>query len=188
VPHCIEVDAVPTCESSQDLLFVGANNVENEQGLQKFVEEALPIIRSRFPNMRLRICGRVGKHLAGEDNVYTSGNVEDLTPYYQKALLTINASPIGTGLKIKTVEALCHGRCLVSTPAGVQGIERHSDIFVLAETMQAFASRVTEILENPVRASAVGMRARQFAAEYFSPERVLGALARRLETILMARR
>lgn len=162
------------------LLFVGADNAENRAGLRRFVHEALPAIRARHPHARLRVAGRAGECLEPHPAVERLGVVPELSEWYRRSSIVLNTTACGTGLKIKTVEALCHGRCLVSTPAGVQGLERYGRAFVVAESPAAFAGSVSRLLDDPRRVAAVGGRAAAFARRYFSAERVLAPVERRL--------
>jgi hypothetical protein len=51
------------------------------------------------------------------------GSVDDLTALYRKARVVINPAVAGTGLKIKTLEALCHLRPIVTWPSGSEGLD-----------------------------------------------------------------
>ena len=69
----------------------------------------------------------------------------------------INPAQAGTGLKIKTVEALAFRRCVVTTPAGAEGVE---DLvgkgIIVGATPAAFSAAVTDLLRDPARAAALG--------------------------------
>jgi glycosyltransferase involved in cell wall biosynthesis len=170
------------------IFAVGAKNAENEAGLKKFIEEALPLVRCNWPSAQLFVAGGVCEQLdPKQDGVTLLGIVPDLRPWYSKAAVVINCVPVGTGLKIKTVEALCHGCPLVSTPAGIQGLERYEGCFRVAVNSADFAVQVAALLGNPQRAAELGEKAQQFAASYFNPTHVLGGLEARILAMLAAR-
>ena len=50
------------------------------------------------------------------------GHKENIEKEYAEATVVINPAWIGTGLKIKTVEALARGKALVTTPKGIEGL------------------------------------------------------------------
>jgi glycosyltransferase involved in cell wall biosynthesis len=179
VPHVHPVSS--TRRPERDIILaVGAANVENHAGLLRFARESLPPIRAMRPAAHLYVAGQVGALLPTFDGVTCLGPVSDLAPWYERAAVVINTVPVGTGLKIKTVEALCHGVPLVSTPSGIQGLERFGRCFRVASDAQAFARETIDLLTHHAAAEALGRRAKRIASRYFDADRVLGPLEARL--------
>lgn len=177
VPHVHDALYLPSPENC-NILFVGARNSENVAGLRKFVRSALPEIVASYPQARLLVAGSVGETLESNPAVDSLGVVQDLVSVYERSSIVINTTECGTGLKIKTVDALCHSRCLVSTPTGVAGLERHPEVFFVAESCAAFAQTIAGLFRNRELIATTGQRAFNFSCLYFSPSRVLGALER----------
>lgn len=176
VPHAHEVQpySVP---AGHNLLFVGAANQENASGLKKFIKYALPEIKLSFPRVNLVVAGRVCELLEEfSEKVSFLGVVEDIDQLYKAASIVLNTTEIGTGLKIKTVEALCHGRCLVTTAAGIQGLESYTGIYHLAHTPLDFAEIIVCLLQNPKQLLNTGRDAALFAKNYFDPSSVMKTL------------
>lgn len=187
VPH-----SLPACEYkipvNDELLFVGAGNVENTLGMQKFFAEVWPRARSAHPNARLRVAGRVCDRLGGAPaGVELLGLVDDLTPIYETALIALNPAPIGTGLKIKTVEALHRGRCLISTPMGVQGLEDFAGIYLVARSSPELAEILIGALADVERTRRIGYQAWNFSSTYFRRDYVLGILDEELRQLIRLR-
>lgn len=161
------------------LLFVGARNPEAAEGIARFVTRAWPRIRRRHPEARLRIAGGVSHDCRGlgrAAGVELVGVVPRLDALYREAAIVLNTTSVGTGLKIKTVEALCWGRALVSTPAGVQGLEGHPDVYLAAATPEELGAAVIGLLGDRAALEALGLRAWRFASRYFAEDAVLGRL------------
>ena len=105
------------------LVIVGSDNQMNCAGLRDFLRFAWPIVRREVPSAELQIVGRLGSELRQPvDGVSAIGWVADLATVYAEARAALNPAVAGTGLKIKTVEALGHYRSLVSWPNGVDGL------------------------------------------------------------------
>jgi len=70
----------------------------------------------------LLLAGKVGQTI-GEvpAGVKRLGIVDDLRPLYAQARVVINPAVAGTGLKIKTLEALGHLRPVITWPSGTDG-------------------------------------------------------------------
>ena len=72
----------------------------------------------------------------------------------------INPVLFGTGLPVKTIEALSRGKPVVATPAGIRGLEADfHGALLLADTPDAFVEQVLELLENGAKRSAMSHRA-----------------------------
>jgi glycosyltransferase involved in cell wall biosynthesis len=88
------------------------------------------------------------------------GNLESLKDAYACATLVINPVKFGTGIPVKTIEALGYGKPVVATPAGIRGIERDFDGAVLvAESEDAFAEQVLGLLASANARSAMSRNA-----------------------------
>lgn len=175
VPHVLPARRLGP-PRTRDLLFIGAGNDENAAGLTAFLEGAWPAVRARHPDVALRVAGGVCDRIGARPGVELLRVIDDLTDLYAAAGIVLNTAPVGTGLKIKTVEALCHGRCLVSTPEGVQGLERYPDVYRLARGPAEFAEILVRLLDDPGARDETAERAFRFAARYFDPERALAPL------------
>lgn len=186
LPHLESVRYHPP-PAGETLLFVGASNAENAAGISRFLDEAFPLIRRRHPGARLIIAGRVCELIpsscAGVEFVHL---VDDLTALYAKAAIVLNPTIVGSGIKIKTVEALCNGRCLVATRHGIQGLENYPDIYCRADTPEEFATAIISLLDEPRRISELGTRAQRFAAAYFDPATSLKRLEAALSREMLA--
>ena len=106
------------------ILFIASGNPRNCKGLTDFVRLAWPRIRRRVltpsswsAGVGVAVAGRPGARLT------VAGAVDDVAPLYREAALVINLVVAGTGAKIKTIEALCHLRPIVTRPSGIDGLD-----------------------------------------------------------------
>ena len=152
------------------LLFVGDNNDVNVKGVKAFLSYVLPTVRRQFPDFRLFLAGRVADAFPSCEPVVSLGSMDELVQAYAGALVVVNLEACGTGLKIKTAEALLHGRALVTTPAGAQGLESYSDSFRIGHDWVEFTHLLQGLLADPESAHVLGDRALRFASWYFDPE------------------
>jgi glycosyltransferase involved in cell wall biosynthesis len=64
------------------------------------------------------------------------------------------------GTNIKILEAMAMGKAIVSTPAGVNGLDVGGAVLLAAEPV-AFADAIAGLLADPARREALGRRARE---------------------------
>jgi glycosyltransferase involved in cell wall biosynthesis len=168
------------------LLVVGSDNQANVRGLQDFMYHAWPTIRSKSTEVRLRIVGKIGEHFCDEDaRVDVVGWVRNVQEEYRGASVVINPTCTGTGLKLKTVEALCHGKPLVTTANGIGGLPLPKDPpWIVGDNWRDFAGHVIRLLEDGDERQRLQDGALKFARELFAPEKVYSELARVLEELI----
>jgi hypothetical protein len=157
---------------SQPIAFcVGSDNAMNRLGLRDFLRFAWPGILKAVPDARLAVAGRLGRVVpVGTEGVEVLGHVNDLGACYARARVVVNPAAAGTGLKVKTVEALSHLRPIVAWPNGVDGLP--PDIAPLVPPAQdwlEFAERVSGWLRTSTPAfdsDAAALIRRQLSADY----------------------
>jgi glycosyltransferase involved in cell wall biosynthesis len=131
------------------ILFVGSANPINIHGLESFVESILPKVRAAIPSCELSIAGPAGQVRSWPKGVKVCGPLDSLVSEYAKAALVINPAIFGTGLAIKTIEALSYGKPLVATAAGARGLGvEFSAAISIAEDANTFAQQIIELLRN----------------------------------------
>lgn len=147
-------DAAPL-DQPHDLLFVGSNSDPNVDGLMWFLESCWPRIATIRPETTLLIQGRVirnarvAKWLASSrhDRILTNDFAEDLAPVYRSAKVVICPIRYGTGMKVKCVEAMAHGKAIVATDVAMAGIEAPAPLVPITNEV-AYADEVLRSLRD----------------------------------------
>jgi glycosyltransferase involved in cell wall biosynthesis len=150
------------------LLYIGSENPVNVEGLLHFFEEILPGIRNKIPTMEVAVAGRVCSHLPSDiPNTRLLGEVDDVESHYADAHAVINPVREGTGLKIKTIEAMGYGKPLITTPHGATGLEAAANrSYLLATTAEEFVSHAFALHQSPQMAESLAKEAYAYAEEY----------------------
>jgi len=124
VGHIVKMGSPKSEVPRRKLLFVGSDNPSNYYGINDFLEKDFPAVREAFPDLELLIAGNICKRLEKvPDGVNLLGELEDLSTAYEQADLVLNPLTIGTGLKIKMIEAMGLSKVVISTPVGADGLE-----------------------------------------------------------------
>ncbi len=175
------VDQAPP-PSEGTLLYVASDNQPNTKGLADFLRLAWPLILREIPGAELLVAGKICRTVHQPvENVRLLGIVDDLTPWYAKAKLTINPAVAGTGMKIKTAESLSYLRPVVNWPAGVDGFPPElAALCPTARDWHEFAAHVITILRSPA-ADWFSEEQKQEIRELLSPDRIYGPLLDRFD-------
>ena len=173
-PIAAEPVAAPQPGEGASLLFVGSDTAPNVDGLRWFLHEVLPLVRQAVPQVELRVVGKVGGAIgplpeAVAGAVRVLGLVPDLAPQYRDAAVVVSPLLVGSGLKIKLIEALSHGKAVVATGVTLQGVQEDCAPAVRpTDAPGAFAAEIVALLENPALRAERAAAALRVARERFS--------------------
>ncbi len=164
VGHIFDIAAeseVPDRASGTRLLFVGSDNPMNVDAIRYFTHDVLPLLRESLPGIHITIAGGVCDRLdCLPAECVAVGFVEQLAEQYQASDIVINPCQFGTGLKIKNIEAMAHGKPLVTTTVGADGLEDGvGSAFLCADSAQDFADCITRLLRDHELYSQVARQA-----------------------------
>lgn len=165
-------------QDSGAVLIVASSNEFNVRGTQDFLDFTWPLIKERFPKAHLRIVGKVCNHVHTSDSsVEKIGFIRDLSSEYERACVVVNPCAVGTGLKIKTIEALAWGKAHVGWPASSDGIVSALELpYLVAQDVVEFANAVSDLLINIDKANKLGAAAYKFAELYLGDDATYGDL------------
>ena len=163
-------------------LWIASESIDPDPDIKNATN--LMIITNEFPSSAVRtVRAEVGPAigLKTAHGVVVHGRVDDLAAHYAAADLCINPVRHGGGLKIKTVEALAHGRPLVASLHGVRSLEVHKGrAFLVADDGAAFAAAIQHLVAHPDEALRLAQAGSALAAAQFGPEACYGPLLRTL--------
>jgi glycosyltransferase involved in cell wall biosynthesis len=163
-----------------DLLFVGSENPFNREGMKWFMGEVYPLLDTR---LSIAVVGKICNYLETRPNLYPLNYVENLENVYRHSRVVFCPLRSGTGLKVKTVEALSFGLPVVTTPAGLDGISRKVDNGCwCAETPSEFAGAIHGLLNDVNLYRGYSEQAKSFFSRQFSKEIVYSSLDRLFST------
>ncbi len=189
IPNCIDVTQyalrnndssfTPSAGSGQalhpssfDLVFSGKMDYRpNIDAVLWFADAVWPQILAKRPLSTWAIVGQKPharlarlKEVAG---VTVTGWVDSVQPYLARAGVYIMPFRVGSGTRLKLIEAMASGLAIVSTRIGAEGfpVENGREI-VLADTEDEMVTAVLDLLDHPEKRAAIGQNASQFAKNY----------------------
>ena len=144
VPNGVDFGMFHPVESEKkyDLIFTGnMSYLPNVFAAEYIVNEILPLLLKKYPNIRLALCGanpslRV-KQLRNK-NVEVTGWVDNIQEYYAASRIFIAPMEVGTGLQNKLLEAMAMKiPCITSSLASMPlSAVNQKDIIVCSSTSE----------------------------------------------------
>jgi glycosyltransferase involved in cell wall biosynthesis len=153
----------------RDLVFVGSMDYHaNIDGALYFAREIWPPIYQSFPSLRFVIVGsRPAPEilaLQGNPGIVVTGTVDDVRPYYQNAAAVVVPLRVGSGTRLKVLEAMAAAVPVISTRLGVEGLQvKDGEDLFLADTPGEFAAAVLALNNDESKWKRVAAAARETA-------------------------
>ena len=116
----ISKEVVPS-ESEKIILFVCSSYFVNIDGFRWFYQNVLPHLKKNYKLLLVGSGSDIFNKLNKEYNMEVVGRVDSLEEYYINADIVIAPVFDGGGMKVKTLEALSYGKCIVSTSESLNG-------------------------------------------------------------------
>ena len=167
-----------------DLLFIGSNHPPNIDGINYFYQKVfLPFLRPK--GISLSIAGKVCDNINIEDPKvkkigFYNGNIGDL---YSSTKVIIIPILEGSGLSIKTMEAMAFGKSIVTTPKGARGMNIDAKPFMIVDMKkdpESFAAAISNLLDSPEKRKTLG----QIALDQFTTEHSFAVYSQKMDRFL----
>jgi glycosyltransferase involved in cell wall biosynthesis len=142
--------------------------VHNVDGILWFLDHVAPRIRDRVPDFQLHVVGKgAPRRLRNRigSGLVLHGFLDDVRPVMAQSPVYVVPLHVGGGIRIKIIEAMAMGRPVVTTSIGGEGIPATSGThWMVADTPDAFAAAVADLIADPARARAMGNAALDIGA------------------------
>jgi glycosyltransferase involved in cell wall biosynthesis len=178
IPNCIDTQAyagepVPDDPALRhDLVFTGKMDYRpNVDAVLWFAETVWPRLVEGHPGLSWAIVGQkphprlasIGR-LPG---VRLTGRVERIQPYLAGAIVYVSPLRIGSGTRLKLLEAMATGLPIVSTSVGAEGLKATvGRDLLIADNADEQLAAVSRLLETPDERRRLSENARAAAAAY----------------------
>lgn len=165
---------LPVKNTPFTLFFFGAMDwMPNVEAARWLAEDIFPAIRKKIPGALCILAGRFMpkaiKKLKNTDGLVLMEEVKNNLEFYENG--TIMTVPLlsGSGLKIKMLEGMALGKCIITTSIGAEGIHgTHGIHYFIADRKEDFISIILHLYEKPDIIKNVGANARKFVTEHYN--------------------
>lgn len=142
-----------TRDSKKTILFVGSMDYHaNIDAVTWFSRTVWPEVARNHPDLHFTIVGRdpaPAVQALASDRIHVTGTVDDVRPFYASAAAAVAPLRVGSGTRLKILEAMAAGVPVVSTRLGAEGIEVEDDVhLLLADSGREIAAAVRRIASS----------------------------------------
>jgi glycosyltransferase involved in cell wall biosynthesis len=178
------------------LLFIGSfAHLPNVLAVDFFLREVWPHLQPLGVTLHIIAGARREYYLAryqdrvrldlGQSGLEVEDFVADVRPAYQRTAVVVAPLLASAGTNIKIMEAMAMGKAIVSTPAGVNGLDLQAgkDVIV-ASTGAQMAAAIRDLLDNPAKRETIERQARMTVERRFDWGVIAGQQKRMYEELI----
>ncbi len=154
--------------------------IPNQEGIKWLIEEVWPRVKMRIPDAILRLAGRnmpqwlLKMEVPGLEVV---GEVADAKEFLLQGTVMVVPLFSGSGIRIKIIEALAHGKAVITTSIGAEGIAcvNGRDI-LLADNAESMTEAIILALTDTQLCTSLGKNAIELIRKQHTREELIGEL------------
>jgi len=157
------------------LVWVGGmTGPYNSDAVDFFIQKIWSLIKYKVPEATIDFAGggptQTLRNKALEDkSVQVLGFVPDIRPIVQRASVFIAPIRIGSGTKIKVLNAMAQAKAVVATTTAAEGIDvTPEENILIADDPGEFAEKIVYLLNHEENAREIGARARELIERKYS--------------------
>lgn len=135
------------------IVFTGMMGyVPNYDGMIYFLDVIFPLILKKVPQATVAIVGNKPPQALlkrASHNVIVTGLVDDVRPFVWNSSVYVVPLRMGSGTRLKVLEAMAMRKPIVTTSIGCEGIDvTHGESALVVDEPEAFAESVIELFRN----------------------------------------
>jgi glycosyltransferase involved in cell wall biosynthesis len=138
----------------------------NLEGLEWFFLNVMPGIRKKHPKAYLELLGKGAPEsykLLQDKGIITAGFVPQIQPYFSKAGFYIAPLFVGSGVRIKILEAMAMELPVIATPVAAEGIPAGREQgLIICKDAEEFVKEACYLIENKEYTRSIGVAARAY--------------------------
>lgn len=161
-----QFETLPDTTEGPLIAFTGQMDYRpNIDAVNWFARQVMPLVRQTHATARFAIVGRAPTRdvlaLDGLNGTMVTGAVDDVRTWLAAADVIAAPLLLARGIQNKVLEAMAMARPVVASPAAAEGIDAAPGRELLvAQDAPAMAAHITNLLNDPVAAAAMGHAAR----------------------------
>lgn len=154
------------------LVFTGKMDYRpNVDAVTWFADHVLPRITSHTDAHFYIVGQKPHKRLDAlrmNPNIHITGWVPDVPPYLHAADVYVAPLRMGSGTRLKILEAMAAGCAVVATPTAAAGLMNSAkDHMIITEDGQHMADAIRDLLQQPEKRRQLGNSARQYITQHY---------------------
>lgn len=174
----------PIQMNQPSIVFTGKMDYRpNVDAMLWFADDILPIIRQKVPTAHLYIVGQQPHarldRLKADKHITITGKVESVIPYLYGGTAYIAPLRMGSGTRLKLLEAMACGCAIIATNLAASGLgEAVKSAMNITDDAVLFGNAAIDVLENSAKRAKMGELAREYVQNRYDWSAILPNLVK----------
>lgn len=165
-PHC----------THKSIGYIGSMDWRpNMEGLQWFLEKVWPLIKQLDSGITFHLAGKhLPKHIYrySDKEFVVEGEVEDALEFISRQHVFVVPLLSGSGMRVKIIEAMALGKCVIATSIAAEGINyQHDKNILIADKADDFYKQILRCFTEKTLVSRIGQQAKKLIDKYHDNEK-----------------
>ncbi len=165
--------------------------VHNIDAIEWFIERVMPGIIREVPEAKLTLLGKnMPEKLKSmrSTSLNPVGYVEEVKSWYNKASVYVAPLFVGSGVRIKILEAMAMELPVVASPVAAEGIKATElDGLLIANDESQFIKHIVSLLKDNKSRTGLGKKAREYIYANFTWEKSVKVMVEEYQRLVMAK-
>ena len=164
-----------------DFFHLGAMDwLPNQDGMNWILKDVFPKVKQKEKSAEIHLAGRamptkLKSHK--QDGYYNHGEVSNASDFMSKHKVMLVPLFTGSGIRVKIIDGMSLGKCIISTSIGVKGINcSNNKNILIANTENEFIEAMCFCIQNPDKVNKIGNEAKKYVRENFTKEHITNEL------------
>jgi glycosyltransferase involved in cell wall biosynthesis len=148
----------------------------NQQAMEWFHNFVWPKVIQQLPIAQFFMAGKNmpdSYQLWTTSNFKVMGEVKDAQAFAADKEILIVPLQSGSGIRMKTIEAMLMGKAVVTTSIGAQGLPiKNNEHCIIADTAEDFAKAIIDLLNDPQKTEQLGKAAQALMLNFYDNKKV----------------
>ena len=151
--------------------FIGSLDWQpNQKGLIWFIENVWNKFKKLHPKATFKIAGKnTPENLFKyqDEQTLVLGEIDDAHKFIAENGIMIVPLFSGSGVRIKIIEGMAQGKCIISTPIGAEGLyKKNDDHIIIASESSEFINKMKSVILEPKLIDQVGNKAHDYVLNH----------------------
>ncbi len=169
----------PEVKAKPQTLFIisSLNWLPNLEGIDWFLENVWKTVAKTLPKLELHIAGKSPpEHLLKLNlpNVFVHGFVPSAPEFMQQYDLMLVPLLSGGGMRIKIIEGMAQGKCILTTKVGAEGIYCHNGTDILIyNSPEDWIEQLTRYYQEQLPVAEIATQAQKLVGQVYDNKRII---------------